>query len=94
MANQGISMGSTPQQPRMVRPPMANNPGLRHLLQQVVKFLCVQRVTSVLLLQQPQYRQMMGMQGNPQRPQMGQQMQNPGGNPQNTFDDTNNYEFM
>lgn len=39
----------------------------------------------------------MGMQsmgGNAQRPQMGQQMQNTGGNPQNSFDDVNSFDFM
>lgn len=38
MANQGNPGGPTPQQQqqtRMMRPVMANNPGLRHLLQQV-----------------------------------------------------------
>lgn len=49
--------------------------------------------------QQSQYnrQQMMGMPGMVgciQRPQMGQQMQNPNGNPQNTFDDVNSYDFM
>lgn len=43
MANQGNPGGPTvqqqqqQQQPRMMRPVMSNNPGLRHLLQQVEK---------------------------------------------------------
>lgn len=98
MANQGNPMGNAPQQPRMSRP-MPNNPGLRHLLQQVRFFygICF-FAWHFAFLQQSQYnRQMMGMPGMGaciQRPQMGQQMQNPNGNPQNTFDDVNNYDFM
>lgn len=37
---------------------------------------------------------MQGMGGNTQRPPMGQQMPNAGNNPQNTFDDVNNFDFM
>ena len=37
MGNQGgPQAASMPQQQRMMRPVMANNPGLKHLLQQVV----------------------------------------------------------
>ncbi|XP_031341690.1 mediator of RNA polymerase II transcription subunit 25-like isoform X2 [Photinus pyralis] len=72
------------QQQRMMRPMMgANNPGLRHLLQQQPQYR----------------QQLMGMQGGiggaGPRPQMGQQMQNtPGGNSQQPFDDVGNFDFM
>lgn len=102
MANQGNPAAATTQQqqqPRMMRPVMANNPGLRHLLQQVYYLLVITDgcCNLVFIVQQPQYRQMMGMQGmggNAQRPPMAQQMPNAGNNPQNTFDDVNNFDFM
>lgn len=37
---------------------------------------------------------MQGMSGGASRPTMGQQMPNTGNNPQNTFDDVNNFDFM
>ncbi|KAK5643320.1 hypothetical protein RI129_007165 [Pyrocoelia pectoralis] len=86
-ANQGGPQGPNPhqqQQQRMMRPMMgANNPGLRHLLQQQPQYR----------------QQLMGMQGSiggsGPRPQMGQQMQNaPGGNSQQPFDDVGNFDFM
>ena len=86
-ANQGGPQGPNAhqqqQQQRMMRPMMgANNPGLRHLLQQQPQYR----------------QQLMGMQGGigaGARPQMGQQMQsNPGGNSQQPFDDVGNFDFM
>lgn len=79
MANQ--SQQANAQQQRMMRPVMSNNPGLRHLLQQ----------------QPQQYRQqLMGMPnmgGGPRGPQMGQPMQNPGGN-QVQFEDVGNFDMF
>ncbi|CAG9861461.1 unnamed protein product [Phyllotreta striolata] len=81
IANQGAPQSATAQnQQRLMRPVMPNNPGLRHLLQQ-----------------QPQYRQLINVQqmgGNGPRTQMGQQMPNPSGNQQNTFDEVGNFDFM
>lgn len=80
-----------------MRPVMPNNPGLRHLLQQVsLKILDKFMMSNLLLkLQQPQFRQMtMQQMGNAgPRPQMGQQMPNASGNQPATFDDLTNFDF-
>ncbi|KAJ8922602.1 hypothetical protein NQ315_007633 [Exocentrus adspersus] len=76
MANQGNTQAATAQQQqRLMRPVMANNPGLRHLLQQQPQY-------------RQQLLNMQQMGGNGPRSQMGQQMPNAGNNQSNSFDDT------
>ncbi|XP_055697270.1 mediator of RNA polymerase II transcription subunit 25 isoform X4 [Phlebotomus papatasi] len=82
VGNLGNPQQQNPQ--RMMRPVMASNPGLRHLLQQQQQ-----------QPQNPPYRQVMGMQGgNPGGPQMGVRPQQ-GGNPQpqQPFEDSN-FDFI
>ncbi|XP_060532010.1 mediator of RNA polymerase II transcription subunit 25 isoform X2 [Cylas formicarius] len=67
------------QQQRMMRPIMANNPGLRHLLQQPQY--------------RPQIMNMQQMGGNQARGQMGQQMPGGQGGQANTFDEVPNFDF-
>lgn len=96
IANQANPQAATTQpQQRLMRPVMPNNPGLRHLLQQVS--LIIKTFMSVSLLydfKQPQFRQMtMQQMGNTGPRQMGQQMPNASGNQQATFDDVTNFDF-
>ncbi|KAJ8683500.1 hypothetical protein QAD02_019292 [Eretmocerus hayati] len=83
--NAAVGM-QAPQQPnaqRMMRPAMNNSLGLRHLLQQQQQ-------------QQPQYRQVLGMQQQMVGPrgQMAPRQMAPG-NPQNQqFDEVPNYDFL
>ncbi|KAH1026501.1 mediator of RNA polymerase II transcription subunit 25 [Dendroctonus ponderosae] len=82
MAAQGnpqVPQPNNPQQQRMIRPVMNNNPGLRHLLQQQPQYR----------------QQMINMQqmGNNARGQMGQQMANSQGGQPNQFDDVSNFDF-
>ncbi|CAG9766643.1 unnamed protein product [Ceutorhynchus assimilis] len=84
MAAQGnpqVPQPNNPQQQRMIRPVMNNNPGLRHLLQQQPQYR-----QQIINMQQM---------GNNGRGQMGQQqMPNPQGQGQpNQFDDVSNFDF-
>lgn len=77
-----VPQPTNPQQQRMIRPGMANNPGLRHLLQQQPQY-------------RQQIINMQQMGGNNGRGQMGQQqMPNAQGGQPNQFDDVSNFDFM
>ncbi|KAL1509767.1 hypothetical protein ABEB36_004453 [Hypothenemus hampei] len=78
--NLQVQQTNNPQQQRIIRPVMANNPGLRHLLQQQPQYR----------------QQLISMQqmGNNGRGQMGQQqMQNAQAGQPSQFDDVNNFDF-
>ncbi|XP_050304087.1 mediator of RNA polymerase II transcription subunit 25-like isoform X1 [Anthonomus grandis grandis] len=85
MAAQGnpqVPQPNNPQQQRMIRPVMTNNPGLRHLLQQQPQY------------RQQILNSMQQQLGNNGRGQMGQQsMSNAQGGQPNQFDDVSNFDF-
>ncbi|XP_030748029.1 mediator of RNA polymerase II transcription subunit 25-like isoform X2 [Sitophilus oryzae] len=79
--NPQVPQPTNPQQQRMMRPVMTNNPGLRHLLQQQPQY-------------RQQLISMQQMGGNNSRGQMGQQqMPNPQAGQPNQFDEVPGFDF-